>query len=330
MALVFWVSVGLLLHAFFLYPLTLFLWDGALQVRGAWRFLAGRGDRRLRPNEAFHPTVTLVVPAHDEERCIQAKLENSLSLDYPEGKLEIVVGSDGSTDRTDELVAACPDPRVSLSPAPRGGKVAVLNRCVPAARGQVVVLTDANTLIDRGALLRLARHFEDPEVGAVCGRLSLFNPTRPEFEESLYWTYETLLKLYEGKHGAVLGANGGLYAIRRELFERLPPDTIVDDFVIPVRILARGYRVLFDPDAGAREETTEDYRLEFARRARIAAGGFQSLGLVPQMLSPRRGFPAYAFWSHKVLRWTAPLLMVLALLSNAALLGSPFYRVTFA
>jgi cellulose synthase/poly-beta-1,6-N-acetylglucosamine synthase-like glycosyltransferase len=139
-------------------------------------------------------------------------------------------------------------------------------------------------------------------VGAVCGRLKLYNRLRKEYEESTYWTYETLLKLYEGKHGAVLGANGGLYAIRRALFAPLPPDTIVDDFVIPLRILEAGYQVRFDPEAAAYEETTEDYAREFARRARIGAGNFQSLSRLPGLLNPSRGFAAYAFWSHKVLR----------------------------
>ena len=125
-----------------------------------------------------------------------------------------------------------------------------------------------------------------------------------------------------------MGANGGLYAIRRSLFTALPPSTIVDDFVIPMRIMEHGYKMLYDPEAVAHEETTEDYDREFGRRARIAAGNFQSLRMVPGLLLPTAGFPAFAFWSHKLLRWCAPALMVVALLTNLFLLDSLFYQFT--
>ncbi|MGC4115364.1 MAG: glycosyltransferase family 2 protein [Myxococcales bacterium] len=320
MAGVFFISVLLLAHTYFLYPLSLLLFDAARQANGLRRYLVQGLDRRSRRGEAYTPKVTLIVPAHDEAEVIAAKLENSLSFDYPEGLLEVVVGSDGSTDGTDEFVTACPDPRVKLSAAPRGGKVSVLNRCIPAASGEIVVLTDANTMIDKRALRALVRRFLDPEVGAVVGRLKLYNRRRREYEESLYWSYETLLKHWEGSHGAVMGANGGLYAIRRALFERLPEDTVVDDFVLPVGLLERGYQVVYEPEAVAYEETTEDYAKEFDRRARISAGNFQALQRHAGLLLPWRApFPAYAFFSHKVLRWLAPFLMALALVSNVLL-----------
>jgi cellulose synthase/poly-beta-1,6-N-acetylglucosamine synthase-like glycosyltransferase len=316
----FWAAAVLLAQTYFLYPLWLLL---LARIK--------RGERNPSPSRPrVWPTVSLVVAAHDEAECIEEKLRNSLALDYPPDRLEVVIGSDGSTDETDSIVQAYADPRVHLSAAPRAGKTSVLNRCVPAARGDIVVLSDANTRIEAGALKALVRHFEDPAVGAVCGRLQLYNPTRAEYEESAYWRYECWLKAMEGKHGAVVGANGGLYAIRRELYTRLPPSTIVDDFVIALRLLDQGYRVLYEPEALASEETTEDYGREFGRRARIAAGNFQSLGLVPGLLSPFRGFPAFAFWSHKVLRWCAPALMLVALLANVALLDEPFYRFTMA
>jgi len=314
----FWAAAVLLAQTYFLYPL--------------WLLVLARMRRRgsLPALPRIWPTVSLVIAAHDEAGCIGEKLNNSLALDYPPDSLEVLIGSDGSTDGTDDIVRAQPDPRVHLSAAPRAGKTSVLNRCIPAARGDIVVLSDANTRIEPRALKALVRHFEDPEVGAVCGRLQLYNPTRAEYEESAYWRYESWLKALEGTQGAVVGANGGLYAIRRELFTPLPPSTIVDDFVIALRLLDEGYRVLYEPQALASEETTEDYRREFGRRARIAAGNFQSLGLVPGLLSPLRGFPAFAFWSHKVLRWCAPALMLVALLANLALLDAPFYRFTMA
>jgi len=314
----FWAAAVLLAQTYFLYPLWLLLLSRL------------RPQRQTPVRSGAWPSVSLVVAAHDEAGCIEEKLRNSLALDYPPDRLEVLIGSDGSTDGTDDLIRACSDPRVRLSAAPRAGKTSVLNRCIPAARGELVLLSDANTRIEPGALKALVRHFEDPEVGAVCGRLQLYNPTRAEYEESAYWKYESWLKALEGAQGAVVGANGGLYAIRRELFTPLPPSTIVDDFVIAVRLLDQGYRVLYEPEALAAEETTEDYGREFGRRARIAAGNFQSLGLVPGLLSPLRGFPAFAFWSHKVLRWCAPALMLVALVANAVLLHRPAYRFTMA
>ena len=326
---VFWGAVLLLVHTYFLYPLVLFLMDGIRQVFRNVRFMRQRAEKRQGKAERL-PPVTLVVAAHNEAACIGAKLSNSLGLNYPADRFEVLIGSDGSTDGTDQAVLQCRDSRVHLSAAPRGGKASVLNRCVPAARGEIVVLSDANTMIEPDAIRMLVRHFEDPEVGAVCGRLKLYNPTKREYEESAYWEYESLIKLYEGKLGSVMGANGGLYAIRRRLFTALPPGTIVDDLVIALRILENGYQVRYESEAIACEETTEDYGREFGRRARIAAGNFQSLRVVPGLLSPAAGFRAFAFWSHKVLRWCAPALMALAFVANCFLLASPVYRVLLA
>lgn len=327
--LLFWGAAFLILHTYLLYPLLLVAADGVAQLCSNVRYMKGGSDRR-REGGTYLPSVTVVVAAYNEERCIAAKLANSLALDYPADRLEVLVGSDGSTDRTDQLVGGVGNPRVVLSRAERVGKTGVLNRCVPSAQGEIVVLTDANTSLRPSAVRELVRHFADPEVGAVCGRLKLYNPTRRDYEESAYWFYESILKLYEGKHGAVMGANGGLYAIRRRLFTQLPPSTIVDDFVIPLRILAGGYLVRYEPQAVAWEETTEDYRQEFGRRARIAAGNFQSLRLLARLLSPARGWAAFAFFSHKLLRWCAPALMAVALAANLALAGRGSYRAALA
>ncbi len=327
--ILFWCAALLLLHTYFFYPLALFALDGIQQVFQNVRYMTAGTERRHRAEARVLPTVSLVVAAYNEASCIRQKIANSLALDYPADRFEVVVGSDGSTDGTDELVRQAGDRRVRLSSAPRAGKTSVLNRCVPIAAGEIIVLTDANTELEPAAVKKLVRHFSDPEVGAVCGKLKLYNPTKREYEESAYWKYESLLKFYEGKRGAVMGANGGIYALRRSLFAALPPSTIVDDFVIPMQVLARGYKVVYEPEAVAHEETTEDYDREFGRRARIAAGNFQSLRLLPSLLSPAKGFPAFAFWSHKVLRWCAPALMALAFACNVFLLRSTFFKATF-
>ncbi|HYH98356.1 glycosyltransferase family 2 protein [Hyalangium sp.] len=324
----FWCAALLLLHTYFFYPLWLFAIEGVAQVFHTVRSMRA-GEKRLPAHKPGPlPSVSLVVAAYNEASCIRQKLQNSLALAYPANRFEVLIGSDGSTDGTDEIVQECTDSRVRLSPAPRAGKTTVLNRCIPAAQGDIIVLSDANTMIEPEAIEALVRHFEDPDVGAVCGKLRLYNPTKQDYEESVYWSYESLIKFYEGKRGAVVGANGGLYAIRRRLFTQLPPSTIVDDFVIPLRILEQGYKVVYEAGAVAHEETTEDYGKEFGRRARIAAGNFQSLRLVPGLLLPTAGFPAFAFWSHKLLRWCAPALMAVALLANVFLLDSVFYRLT--
>jgi cellulose synthase/poly-beta-1,6-N-acetylglucosamine synthase-like glycosyltransferase len=315
----FWLSLGLVAYSYVGYPIVIGAWSALHDVMSGIRFLGGGPDRRQRRRVEHLPHVTIVFAAYDEETCIQQKLENCLALDYPADKLEVLVGCDGCTDRTAELARSTRDRRVRVLEFPRAGKASALSKLVPQARGDVVVLTDANTTMDRGAAKALVRHFDDPEVGAVVGRLRLYNRVRREYEESLYWRYETILKYFEGSLGSVVGANGGIYAIRRLLFQPLHRGTIIDDFVIPVRIAARGWRVPFEPAAVAYEETTEDYSREFGRRARIGAGNWQSVGLVPDVFDPRNAFLCFAFVSHKLLRWAAPLLLALAFGLNVAL-----------
>ncbi|MFZ5468472.1 MAG: glycosyltransferase family 2 protein [Myxococcota bacterium] len=325
----FWSAAFLLLYTYFFYPLGLVLadamarlWANARNVRA----LPNMKMQRTPPREEW-PAVTVVVAAHNEAPVIREKIANTLALDYPKDKLQLIVGSDGSTDGTDEWVRAVKDERVVLSSAPRAGKTSVLNRCVPLATGQIIVLTDANTLLDAQAVKRLVRRFDDPEVGAVCGRLVLRHPGDPEYRESAYWAYESLLKLYEGARGAVMGANGGLYALRKSLFTALPPSTIVDDLVIPLKVVERGWRFVYEPLAVAAEETAASYDEEFGRRARIAAGNFQAVKLLRGLWWPPRSFAAFAFLSHKLIRWSAPSLLLQALVASALLVAHPFYRV---
>jgi cellulose synthase/poly-beta-1,6-N-acetylglucosamine synthase-like glycosyltransferase len=329
-----WLALALVAFSYVGYPIALAAWGAVHDLFGALRFLGGGRDRRDRGGPPEWPRVSLVVAAFDEEGCIAQKVANSLALDYPADRLEILIGCDGCTDRTAAVAREAGGARVRVVElAPRSGKASVLAKLVPAASGDVVVLTDANVMLDAGAVRALARRFRDPAVGAVVGRLRLQNPTNGRFEEGVYWKYETFLKYLEGKRGCVLGANGGLYAIRRILFGPLPPDTITDDYVIPVRIAVRGWRVPFEPGAIAYEETTEDARKEFARRARIGAGNWQSVVRVPDVLDPRTGFVFFAFVSHKLLRWMTPLLLAIALLGSVAAAGAPDawgYRVLVA
>jgi cellulose synthase/poly-beta-1,6-N-acetylglucosamine synthase-like glycosyltransferase len=307
------LALGLVAFCYLGYPLVLAGWGALHDLRGALHFFSGGPDRREAASREGWPRVTVLLAAFDEEGCIRQKVQDCLALDYPADRLEIVIGCDGCTDRTADVARAAGGGRVRVVElSPRRGKASVLARLVPAVQGEIVVLTDANVSFAPGALRALARRFRDPSVGAVVGRLRLRAPTA----EGAYWAYETFLKYLEGKLGCVLGANGAIYAIRRILFSPLPADTITDDFVIPLRIAVRGWKVPFEPTAVAYEDAPEDSRAEFARRARIGAGNWQALARLPDLLDPRAGFVAFAFVSHKLLRWATPFLLAVALVSN--------------
>jgi len=328
---VFWVSVATLFYTYFGYPIVLFVLSSLKQTARDLRFIFNRGDRRTASMSDL-PGVTLIIPAYNEADVIGAKLDNSLALDYPREKLEIIVASDGSTDATNRIVEMYAERGVKLiNYAERGGKVSVINRTVEKASNEIVVLSDANTMYEPQAIRNLVKHFSSEEVGVVVGEL-VFESTSGEHKgEGYYWRYEVMLKFMENKLGAILGANGGLYAIRRELFEPVPDWTIVDDFVIPLKIAERGHRQVYSPDARGREETASDVRAELVRRKRIAAGNFQSILLLWRLLNPLRGYIAFTFVSHKILRWMAPFFMAAALLSNLLLVAVwPFYTVLLA
>jgi len=294
----------------------------ALQIKRDMRYLFAKNERRRRDVEDEElPTVSIVVAAYNEEKVIEAKIHNMLALDYPKDKLEIIIGSDGSTDRTNEIVSAYREQEIQLiNYTDRGGKTNVLNRTIPRATGDIIVLSDANTMYAKNALQKIIRYFRDSAVGCVCGELRFVSPEGKQDSETAYWKYEVLLKFLESKLGTVLGANGAIYAIRRELFEPIPPDTVIDDFLIGMNVKKKGYKVYYDAEAVAYEETTSDVKAEFTRRKRIGAGNFHALTKTLSLLNPAKGFVAFAYLSHKVIRWCVPFLMLLALGTNIPVL----------
>jgi cellulose synthase/poly-beta-1,6-N-acetylglucosamine synthase-like glycosyltransferase len=315
LAILFWLAVGCILHTYLIYPLVLIALDAIWQARGAWSYLSGN-ERRRPPAQLGLPQVTILIAAFNEAPCIKRRIENLLEQDYPPDKLEILVGSDGSTDETDAIVQHYAARSVRLSRGERVGKAGVLSRLVSLAKGEVLVMTDANTEFERDAVRHLVQPLRDPEVGLVCGRLRLHSPVGAPVTESAYWKLESLLKLYESRRGCVMGANGGIYAVRKHLFAPLPAGTVVDDFVAALRVLASGSRVRYEPEAVAHEEAAPDHTGEYRRRVRIAAGCFRAISQYRDLLSPRHGFTAFALWSHKMLRWLVPHAMVVALLTN--------------
>ena len=300
----FWFSFVVLGYAYVAYPLL---------VWGLSR-LFGREPRR----QAMIPPVSLLIPAHNEEARIEEKLRNSLALDYPKERLEIVVASDGSTDRTDAIVRQFESRGVRLlSLREHVGKSAMLARVVPLLRSQIVVFSDVSSELEPDALREVMRQFADPQVGCVSGLYRLKHATDLRAHgEGLYWRYETFLKRQESRLHSILGAHGAFYAIRRELFEPPGETEINDDYLIPMRVVARGFRAVYEPRAVAWERELASVDGEFARRRRIAVGNCQQIVRLRRLLHPAHGWIAFCFASHKLLRTFAPLFMVTLLCSS--------------
>jgi cellulose synthase/poly-beta-1,6-N-acetylglucosamine synthase-like glycosyltransferase len=316
--LVFCLSAGGVVYAYALYPALL-------------RLLARLFGRLSIPpsSGAELPFISLLIAAHDEQAVIGERIQNALALDYPPERLEVIIASDGSEDRTAEIVLECRDPRVRLLNFPeRRGKALVLNDAMREARGDLVLLSDANTFTDPDAARKLVRWFANPKVGAVCGKLILTDPKSGANADGIYWKYETFLKRHESLLGALLGANGAIYAIRKELFQPIAPNTIVDDFVIPLLAKQRsGCDIIYDTQAIAREESAPNVASEFRRRARIGAGGWQAIGMLWPLLNPARGWIAFTFFSHKVLRWICPFLLIATFVSTLLLSARRVFAV---
>ena len=313
-----WISVALILYSQIGYTLLMRAW-AARRPRDV------EGDPRL-------PRVSVLVVAHNEAARIEARIENLLALDYPKDRLEIVVGSDGSTDDTAGRAAAYSRAGVRvIAFHDRRGKTSVLDDLVPRCRGEIVVLADARQRFERGAVRALARRFADPRVGAAGGELILLDDG-PDSGAGrglgLYWRFEKSIRLSESRVDSTVGATGAIYALRRELFDPIPPDTLLDDVVIPMRIVRLGYRVVFEPRARAHDRTPGAAREEFVRKVRTIAGNFQMFARERWMLDPLRNRLWLQTVSHKGLRLLGPLLLGTAFVANLCLVGRPFYDAT--
>jgi cellulose synthase/poly-beta-1,6-N-acetylglucosamine synthase-like glycosyltransferase len=315
LALAFWISLGLLLYTHLGYPALLWLLAR----------LRGEEDEPTRMAEP-PPTVSLIVAAHDEEASIVGWVRSTLAFDYPRERLEVVVVSDGSTDRTLERAAKAGADLVFE--VPRGGKVAALNAAVEKARGEVLAFSDANSTWESDALGRLVARFADPQIGYVCGQLRL-EGEGGENQEGLYWRYETAARALESRLAGVTAGNGAINAVRRDAYIALEP-TRGHDITLPYELTKRGWRAVFEPDAVAREPMAATLGSEFRRKRRMLAGAWATM-LRHGMLSPRGYGPAYAFeiLSHRALRYLSPILHLIALATNLALLGhGSLYIVT--
>lgn len=326
----FWLCTAAVAYTYVGYPVLLILISAAQQWRSDRRQISGAGTRWV-PVDGPPLRVAVLVAAFNEGRHIGERVHNLLTQDYPAERLHIYIGSDASDDRTAEIVRGFDSSRLTFVDFPmRRGKACVINDLAAMAVADLLVFTDANTFFQPDAVRKLARHFGRLDIGCVCGELRLVRGSLiGDNQDHFYWRYERLLKFFESRIGGLLGANGGIYALRREDFRSIPIDTVVDDFWISMQVIESGRRALYDPEAVATEVIPERIGDEFRRRVRIGIGNYQSLVRFAGLLDPRRGAIAFTFFSHKVLRWLAPHAMVLALLSNLLLIGRPFYAVWF-
>lgn len=314
---VFWVSFGLLLYVLLGYPL----------IVAAWAAVKPRQTER----KSFEPSVSVVISAHNEAAWIRQKIENLLLLDYPTDRLEILVGSDGSTDGTLECLRDFSDSRVRLVEfRERHGKATVLNHLVPKTSGEIVLLSDVRQKFDQQLLRFLIEAFADSEVGAVSGELILRdNEDTKAVGKGVgaYWRYENFIRSRESRIDSTLGATGPVYAIRKSLFEPIPADIILDDVLTPFRITRRGYRVLFEPRARAYGALPATTREEFTRKARTLAGNFQLFARELWLLNPFHNRLWWQTVSHKVLRLFIPVFQLMLFAANATLASdAPFYQ----
>ena len=312
----FWLAAATIGYVYIGYPILLIL-------------LRSVRERPVR-KQPIVPSVSLVVSAYNEAAVIERKIRNTLALDYPADRLELIIASDGSTDGTGEIAARLADgARVKVLVYPENrGKLAALNDAVPMAHGEVLAFSDASSMLAPDALRHLTANFADPEVGAVSSVYKVRDANHAQLgtQEDFYWKYETFLKKQEAALGSILGAHGSLYAIRKALYPYPPSGMINDDYIIPLRVLQKGYRVAYEPLAVAYEEA---HRMGgFGRRIRIMTGNIEQLREIGALLRPLQPLTLMFFLSHKVGRLVVPPAMLLLLASNLWLLHSPFYAVS--
>ncbi|HEY1061663.1 MAG TPA: glycosyltransferase family 2 protein [Daejeonella sp.] len=313
MEIIFWISLFIIFYTYLGYGFILYL---MLRIR---RIIKGK-----RPEIFFGwddlPTCTLLIAAYNEENFISEKIRNTLALEYPEGKLEVIFITDGSTDRTPDILKEYPQIKL-LHQTERKGKVAAMHRALAYVTTEVIIFTDANTELNKDALCKISRHYADESVGAVAGEKRIKVKELADAGtagEGFYWRYESILKNWDSELYSTIGAAGELFSVRSDLYQTVENDTILDDFMISMLIAIKGYRIIYEPEAFAIETASENITEELKRKIRIAAGGIQSILRLKELLNIFRfGTLSFQYISHRVLRWTiSPFLLVLVLILN--------------
>ena len=314
------ISLFIVFYTFAGYGIFLYLIIRIKRAFKGWKTLPSENLDEL-------PTCTLVIAAYNEEYFIEQKISNSLLLNYPEGKLKLLFVTDGSSDKTPDIVARYPQIQL-LHQSQRAGKIAAVHRAMSYVNTDAVVFTDANTFLNKDALIKICRHYSDATVGAVAGEKRVHideNADASAAGEGFYWKYESALKKWDSELYSVVGAAGELFSVRRSLYQPVEADTVLDDFMISMLIAAKGYRIVYEPEAYATETASENVSEELKRKVRIAAGGMQSILRLKKLFNPLP-YPILSFQyiSHRVLRWTiTPFLLILSFILNVVLAFKP-------
>ncbi|MGK6353306.1 glycosyltransferase family 2 protein [Parapedobacter sp. DT-150] len=316
MEVFFWISLSIVFYTYVGYGMVLY---GLVSIK-RW-FVRARQTPAAAVAEL--PSCSVVVAAYNEALIIEQKIINTLALTYPPEKIHFYVVTDGSADESPRLVANYPQVRL-LHVQERLGKIAAIHRVMCQVTTDVVVFTDANTLLNQEALMEVCKHYADDKIGAVAGEKRVHADESADASsagEGFYWKYESTLKKWDSELYSVVGSAGELFSIRSGLYEAVPPDTVLDDFMISMRIAEKGYRVVYEPNAYATEMASENVNEELKRKIRIAAGGIQSIVWLNRLLNPFiHPILTFQYVSHRVLRWTiTPVLLVVVFVVNAAL-----------
>jgi biofilm PGA synthesis N-glycosyltransferase PgaC len=348
--LIFWLSAFFIFYTFIGYPLLTYFLFRFERLRYFIRFPEDAGKVFINPEIAgkiildqifqikdYKPTVSMIIAAYNEEKFIEKKIENCLELDYPSDKIEFLFVTDGSTDKTPDIVRKYSETYSNIKlfhQSERQGKLKALNRVIPFANGEILIFSDANSYYNREAIKYLVRPFQFEKIGCVAGEKKVVSKNGKIEAEGLYWKYESFLKKLDSEIYSIVGAAGEIFAIRKNLYLELPENTINEDFVLTMNIAAKGYRVVYEPKAYAIEEPTKSIFEEFKRRVRITTGGLQAIFLLKNLFDIRKyKFLSFQFISHRILRWTiTPISFIFLFVANLLIfLRSDilFYKITF-
>lgn len=327
MIIVFWISIFLVIYTFVGYGFFLYI---LVKIKRLFK------KPFVFKTESVLPSVTILIAAYNEEDIIEDKIENTLLLNYPKDKIQAIFITDGSSDGTAAKVAGFNEVML-LHEDNRAGKMAAIKRAIPYIEGEITVFTDANTFLNKDAILELVKHYQNPKVGAVAGEKRILVEETADASsagEGFYWKYESKLKKWDYELYSNVGAAGELFSIRTALYQPVESDTIIDDHMIAMRIAEKGYIIAYEPEAYAMETASADVKEELKRKIRIAAGGIQSIMRLKKAANPFHN-PVFTFQyiSHRVLRWTiTPFLLFLVFILNALIAIDtpiPFYKVLF-
>lgn len=348
--IVFWLSAFVIFYTFFGYPLLAYLFFRFERLRYFVRVPENSGKIFLNPEIAgpivlnqkfpqknFTPFVSMIIAAYNEEKFIEQKIKNCLELDYPSDKIEFLFVTDGSTDRTPEIVKDYSEKFSNIKfyhKTEREGKLKAIQRVIEFAKGDILIFSDANAMYNKEAIKFLVQHFQFEKVGCVAGEKRVVSPNGKIEAEGLYWKYESFLKKLDSEIYSIVGAAGEIFAIRKELVEKIPENVINEDFVLTMNVAAKGYRVVYEPRAFSIETPTKSIFQEFKRRVRISTGGIQAIFILRKLFDIRTyKFLSFQFISHRILRWTfAPLSIISLYVSNYLLYKnsqSIFYEISF-